>query len=150
MRGTCTAHNLRRVGRIAEAMDEFRAADALQTQYFRAESVPVEYDWHYQHNLDLLATSYQYIGQMATAEALFKKTFAIPSSLVVQEFNKREWPVFLLARGRAQEALDAANVLAGASVAGGERDRAHRSGARAARARPVQGGGRRGERWRCA
>jgi len=32
---------------------------------------------------------------------------------VAQEFDKREWPVFLLARGRAAEALDAANVLAG-------------------------------------
>jgi tetratricopeptide (TPR) repeat protein len=105
-------HNLRRAGRVGEAIAEFRAADALATEYFRAESVPVEYDWHYQHNLDLLATSYQYIGQMATAEALFKTAFAIPSSLVVQEFNKREWPGFLLGRGRAQEALDAALVLA--------------------------------------
>jgi tetratricopeptide (TPR) repeat protein len=107
------AHNLRRAGRIAEAIDEFRAADALETEYFRAESVPVEYDWHYQHNLDLLATSYQYVGQMAKAEALFKTAFAIPSSLVVQEVNKREWPAFLLGRGRAKEALDAALVLAG-------------------------------------
>ena len=97
--------------------------------------MPVEYDWHYQHNLDLLATSYQYVGQMAKAEALFKTSFAIPSSLVVQEFNKREWPVFLLARGRAKEALDAANVLAGAPLAGGERDRPRRGGPRAARAR---------------
>jgi len=107
------AHNLRRAGRIAEAIDEFRAADALETEYFRTESVPVEYDWHYQHNLDLLATSYQYIGQMAAAEALFKTAFAIASSLVVQEVNKREWPGFLLGRGRAKEALDAALVLAG-------------------------------------
>jgi tetratricopeptide (TPR) repeat protein len=105
-------HNLRRVGRIDEAIDQFSEADALETAYFAAEGVPVEYDWHYQHNLDLLATSYQYVGQMTKAEALFKRSFAIPSSLVVQEFNKREWPVFLLARGRAQEALAAANLLA--------------------------------------
>ena len=50
---------------------------------------------------------------MRTAETLLKQSFAIPSTLVVQEFNKREWPVFLLARGRAKEALDAATVLAG-------------------------------------
>src|SRR6185295_10178047 len=87
-------------------------ADALESAYFTAEKIPVEYDWHYQHNLDLLATSYQYIGQMTKAEALLKASFAIASTLVVQEFNKREWPVFLLARGRAREALDAANVLA--------------------------------------
>ena len=106
-------HELRRVGRIDEAIVEFLAADTLESAYFTAEKIPVEYDWHYQHNLDLLATSYQYIGQMRKAEALLKQSFAIPSTLVVQEFNKREWPVFLLARGRAQEALDAATVLAG-------------------------------------
>jgi tetratricopeptide (TPR) repeat protein len=105
-------HNLRRAGRIDEAITEFAAADALETAYFAAEKIPVEYDWHYQHNLDLLATSYQYIGQMRKAEALFTRSFAIASTLVVQEFNKREWPVFLLARGRTQEALAAASVLA--------------------------------------
>jgi tetratricopeptide (TPR) repeat protein len=105
-------HNLRRAGRIDEAIAEFSAADALETGYFATEKIPVEYDWHYQHNLDLLATSYQYIGQMRKAEELFRRSFAIPSSLVVQEFNKREWPVFLLARGRAQEALAAANTMA--------------------------------------
>jgi tetratricopeptide (TPR) repeat protein len=105
-------HNLRRVGRIDEAIAEFTAADAAASAYFAAEQIPVEYDWHYQHNLDLLATSYQYIGQMAKAEALMKRSFAISSTLVVQEFNKREWPAFLLARGRAKEALDAAAAMA--------------------------------------
>ena len=106
------AHNLRRTGKIAEAVAEFRAADALQTEYFRIESVPAEYDWHYQHNLDLLASSLQYLGQMAKAETMFRQTFAIRSPLVVQEFNKRAWPEFLIARGRPAEALEAAKVLA--------------------------------------
>jgi tetratricopeptide (TPR) repeat protein len=105
-------HNLRRAGRIDEAIAAFEAADALETAYFSAEQVPAEYDWHYQHNLDLLATSYQYIGQMRKAEALFTRGFAIPSSLLVQEFNKREWPVFLLARGRGKDALAAAATMA--------------------------------------
>jgi tetratricopeptide (TPR) repeat protein len=106
-------HDLRRAGRVTEAIAEFRAADALETEYLKVEKIPVEYDWHYQHNLDLLATSYQYLGQMRQAEALMRTSFAIPSSLVVQEFNKREWPMFLLGRGRAAEALAAANVMAG-------------------------------------
>jgi tetratricopeptide (TPR) repeat protein len=105
-------HNLRRVGRIDEAIAEFLAADALESSYFASERIPADYDWHYQHNVDLLATSYQYIGQMQKAEALLKRSFAIPSSLAVQEYNKREWPVFLLARGRASEAFDAATVMA--------------------------------------
>jgi tetratricopeptide (TPR) repeat protein len=106
-------HNLRRVGRVEDAIAEFVAADTLESEYFTSERIPAEYDWHYQHNVDLLATSYQYIGQMKKAEVLLKRSFAIPSSLVVQEFNKREWPVFLIARGRASEALDAASAMAG-------------------------------------
>ncbi len=78
----------------------------------RPNRIPVEYEWHHHHNLDLLATSYQYVGRVGEAEPLLKRAFAIPSNLVTQEFNKREWPVFLLARGRADEALAAAMVLA--------------------------------------
>src|SRR5262249_35733341 len=51
-------------------------------------------------------------GQMAKAERLFKTAFAMPSQLIVQELNKREWPMFLLARDRTDEALAAADVLA--------------------------------------
>ncbi len=106
-------HSLRRVGRIGEAIAEFTAADSQAAAYFKAERIPVEYDWHYQHNLDLLGTSFQYLGQMANAEARLKASFGIRSTLLVQEFNKREWPAFLLARGRAREALEAATVMAG-------------------------------------
>jgi tetratricopeptide (TPR) repeat protein len=105
-------HDLRRVGRIDEAIAEFAEADAIESTYLANERIPVEFDWHYQHNLDLLGTSYQYVGQMAKAESRLKASFAIPSSLLEQEFNKREWPAFLIARGRATEALEAANVLA--------------------------------------
>jgi tetratricopeptide (TPR) repeat protein len=105
-------HDLRRVGRINEAIAEFERADALEKAYFSAERIPPAYDWHYQHNLDLLATSYQYVGKMAKAESLLKTSFAISSGSVQQEFNKREWPVFLLARGRPREALEAATTMA--------------------------------------
>jgi hypothetical protein len=105
-------HNLRRTGHIDEAIAEFLAADDLARAYFSAEKIPVEYDWHYQHNLDLLGTAFQYVGQMRNAEARLKASFARPSSLLQQEFNKREWPAFLLARGRIAEALDAAQVMA--------------------------------------
>src|SRR5262249_37358038 len=104
-------HDLRRVGRIDEAIAEFSAADARETAYFKAEQISPAFDWHYQHNLDLLGTSYQYVGQMAKAEERLKASFAIPSSLLQQEFNKREWPMFLVARGRYKEALDAAGAL---------------------------------------
>jgi tetratricopeptide (TPR) repeat protein len=104
-------HDLRRVGRIDEAIAAFEVADRLGSEYLNTEKIPDEYEWHYHHNLDLLATSYQYVGRVRQAEQLMKRAFAIPSNLVVQEFNKREWPVFLIARGRADEALAAAMVL---------------------------------------
>lgn len=104
-------HDLRRVGRIMEAIAEFRKADDLENSYYNTENIPSDYDWHHQHNLDLLSTSYQYVGQMKTAEQLMKQAFAIPSVDEGREFAKREWPRFLLGRRRKQEALAAANNL---------------------------------------
>jgi tetratricopeptide (TPR) repeat protein len=105
-------HDLRRVGRISDAIAEFRKADELENAYYKAENILPEYDWHHEHNLDLLSTSYQYIGQMKTAEQLMRKSFELPSTQENLEFNKKEWPAFLLSRGRAKEALAAANMLA--------------------------------------
>ena len=105
-------HELRRSGRVMEAIAQFEAADKLQRDYLANEKVAPELDWHHAHNLDLLAASYQYIGQMRKAEALLKQAFALPSSLLVQVVNKREYPAFLVGRGRFEEALAAARILA--------------------------------------
>lgn len=104
-------HDLRRVGRIRDAIAEFRKADELENAYYKSENIPAEYDWHHEHNLDLLSTSYQHEGQMKAAEQLMRQAFAIPSMQDALEFNKRQWPEFLLARGRADEALQAAAIL---------------------------------------
>jgi tetratricopeptide (TPR) repeat protein len=105
-------HNLRRAGRTAEAIAEFEAADRLHRETFKKEAIPAQYDWHYPHNLDLLASSRQYLGQIKQAGALAKQSFDLPSNLVVQVYNKREWPSFLRGRGRLEEALAAARQLA--------------------------------------
>jgi tetratricopeptide (TPR) repeat protein len=104
-------HELRRLGRINEAIARFEAADKLQRDYIAREKIPAEFDWHHAHNLDLLAASYQYTGQMHKAEALLKQSFNLPTNLLVQAVNKREWPAFLIARGRPGEALTAAKTL---------------------------------------
>jgi Tfp pilus assembly protein PilF len=104
-------HELRRTGRIAEAIAEFESADRLQRDYLASEKIAPEFDWHHAHNLELLAASYQYVGQMRRAEALLKQAFALPSNLLVQVVNKREYPAFLVGRGRLQEALAAATTL---------------------------------------
>lgn len=104
-------HELRRLGRIAEAIARFETADKLQRDYIAREKIPAEYDWHHAHNLDLLAASYQYVGQMKKAEALLRQAFNLQTNLLVQAVNKREWPAFLLARNRPGDALKAAQSL---------------------------------------
>jgi tetratricopeptide (TPR) repeat protein len=104
-------HELRRLGHITEAIARFEAADKLQRDYMAREKIAPEFDWHHAHNLDLLAASYQYTGQVKKAEALLKESFNIPTNLLVQAVSKREWPAFLLARNRPAEALAAAQML---------------------------------------
>lgn len=106
-------HSLRRVGRVHDAIVEFEAADRLHRQYAQREKIAPEYDWHFEHNLGLLATSLHYTGQIKRAETLLKTAFALPTNLLVQAYNKREWPMFLRARGRYTEAEAAAKVLIG-------------------------------------
>jgi tetratricopeptide (TPR) repeat protein len=104
-------HVLRRTGQIDKAVAAFEAAARAEESYFRTERIPPELEWHHEHNLDLLGSSYQYLGQIAKAERELKAAFDLPSSLAVQMYNKRGWPEFLIARGRLDEALAAAQVL---------------------------------------
>ena len=104
-------HELRRLGRVNEAIARFEAADKLERDYFAREQISTEYDWHFAHNIDLLASSYQYVGQMKKAEALLKQNFNTPTNLLVQAVNKREYPAFLTARNRPAEALASAKTL---------------------------------------
>src|SRR5688500_2228134 len=105
-------HEVRRTGRVMEGMAKFEAADKLQRDYLAKEKIAPEFDWHHAHNLDLLAASYQYIGQMRKAEGVLKQVFALPSSLLVQVVNKRDYPAFLVGRNRLEDALAAAKTLA--------------------------------------
>ena len=105
-------HVLRRVGRMDEAIAAFRKADELGSAYLASERIPAEYDWHYRHNLDLLGTAYQYLGQIRSAQTVLERAFDMPAtSRLNDELNRREWPQFLLARGRAKEAHAAAATL---------------------------------------
>jgi tetratricopeptide (TPR) repeat protein len=104
-------HDLRWVGRTQEAIAEFERADELEENYYRSENIPARYDWHHVHNLSLLAMCHQTLGQMNSAEKLFREAFALPVYNDLAEFNRREWPQFLLGRGRYDEALAAAQQL---------------------------------------
>lgn len=104
-------HELMRLGRTEEAIAEFLKTKSLEEEYYRTENIPSRYDWHHAHNLQLLAMSYQSLGQMKAAEAAFREAFGIPAYTDFLEFNRKAWPEFLLARGRYEEALDASQEL---------------------------------------
>lgn len=104
-------HELRRLGRTAEAIDEFRKAGELEEAYYKTENTPALYDWHRAHNLALLALCYETLGQMNAAEAPLKEMFSLPARTDIAEFNRREWPDFLLDTGHPEEALKAAHVM---------------------------------------
>ena len=104
-------HELMRLGRTEEAIAEFLKTKSLEEEYYRTENIPSRYDWHHAHNLQLLAMSYQSLGQMKAAEGAFREAFAVPTYTDFLEFNRKAWPEFLLARGRYEEALHAAQEL---------------------------------------
>lgn len=106
-------HDLRRVGRMREAIERFEETDRLERAYYASEGIAADADWHHAHNLDLLATCYQHLGQIRKAESLMRESWALVPGLDTFEFNKKEWPAFLLGRGRAEEALAAARTLSG-------------------------------------
>jgi protein-disulfide isomerase/tetratricopeptide (TPR) repeat protein len=108
-------HELRRAGRIEDAIEEFRAANDLENTYYRAEHIPAQYDWHRAHNLSLLAMCHQLLGQMKIAEQLLRESFSLPGHGELAEFGRKQWPEFLLARGRAQEAYEQSDILAQSS-----------------------------------
>ena len=104
-------HNLRRSGRNEEAVQEFLKAGELENAYYQSEHIPPQLDWHHAHNLQLLAMSYQALGQLKSAEAAYREAFTLPAYVDFSEFNRKAWPEFLLDQGRAEEALAAAKEL---------------------------------------
>ncbi|HET7746050.1 MAG TPA: hypothetical protein VFM29_02035, partial [Vicinamibacteria bacterium] len=111
-------HDLRRVGRIDDAIAAFKRTNEMETAYYAAEKIAPELDWHHVHNLDLLATSYQHKGQMKQAEATMRAASALPPTTDYLEFQQKLLPVFLHGRGRLEEAAREAQRLAGGKWAG--------------------------------
>jgi tetratricopeptide (TPR) repeat protein len=106
------AHDLRRVGRVEDAIAEFEKAHALETAYYEAEGLSEDLDWHRPHNLDLLATCHQHQGRMRKTEAVMRERGRLRPVLPGTEFNGKAWPGFLLSTGRYDEALAAARAMA--------------------------------------
>jgi len=104
-------HDLRRAGRIHEAIERFLRADALETAYYRDEKIDAQFDWHHAHNLSLLATAYQYQGKLKLTEDVLLKAIASPPVTEYHAFYHKDYAEFLLNRHRYADALAAARKL---------------------------------------
>lgn len=100
------AHVLPRVGDWPRALTQMSAADRLHREYFAALGVPPAEDWHYPHNLHLLATIHLRLGHETDAARLYEEGFRLGKSSIAP------WVEYLLLRGRNEEALAAAREAA--------------------------------------
>ena len=110
-------HELRGVGRTEEAIQFFLKAETLEDAYYRRENIPASFDWHHAHNLSLLASAYQYEGQLHLAERYFAAERGLTPFTEYAAFNRKDWPEFLLNRGDFGPALGAAQEMAGSRSA---------------------------------
>jgi tetratricopeptide (TPR) repeat protein len=110
------AHELRCVGRTDEAISFFVRADALENAYFRRENIPPALDWHHAHNLSLLGSACQYVGQIRRADRYFAQERHLTPFTQYAAFNRRDWPEFLLNRKEFARALEAAQQMTRAAA----------------------------------
>jgi tetratricopeptide (TPR) repeat protein len=105
-------HELRGVGRTEEAIQFFLKAETLENGYYRRENIAPSLDWHHAHNLSLLASAYQYEGQLQLAERYFALERQLTPFTEYAAFNRKDWPEFLLNRGDYSRAVEAAKEMA--------------------------------------
>ncbi len=60
-------HTLPQQGRWAEALAYFKKADAIHNEWAQKNGVKASQDWHYTHNLNLMAASYLGLGDTKKA-----------------------------------------------------------------------------------
>jgi tetratricopeptide (TPR) repeat protein len=68
-------------------------------------------DWHHAHNLSLLASAYQYEGQLRKAELYFREEGQLTPFTEYAAFSRKDWPEFLLNRGDFPRALEASEQM---------------------------------------
>jgi tetratricopeptide (TPR) repeat protein len=93
-------HVLPLLGRWAEAISEFQKADQLHLQWQAENKAKPEDDWHYAHNLDLMAASYFHTKQLDKAETTYKRLCSVKPF----EVNCYHLVEFYLSVGRPKEA----------------------------------------------
>lgn len=101
-------HDLRLVGRIDEAIEQFETANQLEELWYKNDGLDPSLDWHRPHNLDLLSRSLQHEGRMREAEVYIREAMQLQPMTMYAGYGKKALPDFLIARGRYEEAVAAA------------------------------------------
>lgn len=104
-------HDLRLVGKIDAAIEQFEIANQLEKNWYKTDGLDPSLDWHRPHNLDLLSRSLQHEGRMNEAERYIREAAQLTPTTAYAAFGKKMLPDFLLARGRAEEALASATEI---------------------------------------
>ncbi|HEU5414049.1 MAG TPA: hypothetical protein VFW31_09845 [Candidatus Angelobacter sp.] len=92
-------HELLRSGQIKSAISQFEKADQLEEASFKTNPKARTQDWHYRHNLNLLATAYRIANQPSKAETVLQQLAKLPTVSEVDEYYAVQLPAFYLLRG---------------------------------------------------
>lgn len=104
-------HDLRRVGRLSEAIVQFEKARGLAEKSFADDREALAYDWNYRHNLSLLASAYHQAGEWKLAEQTAKELTILPLNNGGDDYYRKDLPALLLELGRYHDALSATDLL---------------------------------------
>jgi tetratricopeptide (TPR) repeat protein len=104
-------HDLRLVGQIDSAIEQFEIANELEKSWYKNDGIDPSLDWHRPHNLDLLSRSLQYEGRMREAEQHIREAMELTPKTMYAGFRQKMLADFLIARGRNEEALKAAQAM---------------------------------------
>ncbi len=104
-------HDLRLVGKIGPAIEQFAIASQLEKDWYKADGLDASLDWHRPHNLDLLSRSLQHEGRMREAQQTIREAMQLKPSTRWAGYTQKMLPDFLIARGRDDEALVAAREM---------------------------------------
>ncbi len=101
-------HDLRLVGKIDAAIEQFKIASQIESNWYKNDNLNPSLDWHRPHNLDLLSRSLQYEGRMGEAERYIREAMQLEPTTMYAAYNRKILSDFLIARGRYPEAIAAA------------------------------------------
>ena len=80
-------HSLPQRGQWVLALRQFKKADKIHLKWAKANQVEPQQDWHYSHNLDLMAATYMGMGDFKKALDTWERAFNFDSRAVLHSLS---------------------------------------------------------------